>query len=206
MCVCLILSWSNITSEGSNLTPAHHYPDFRFKTYAPLAFRYFRDLFGIKPDDYLVRLKTWQTLQVIICVHAHNPDLSSVWITTSFVWSHAAGSKSSALSFLSTTTEINLLVLFKGVKKGHFKFLLSRLKGKKGHLRKYAESLPVTDCLPSISLHITRINSLLFMRLNRDHFYKLVRSMTLDFDFLPVPASMQSSANCLLGAITSHST
>lgn len=154
------------------------------------------------------KTKTWQTLQVIICVHAHNPDLSSVWITTSFVWSHAAGSKSSALSFLSTATEINLLVLFKGVKKGHFKFLLSRLKGKKkkGDLRKYAESLPVTDCLPSISLHITRINSLLFMRLNRDHFYKLVRSMTLDFDFLPVPASMQSSANCLLGAITSHST
>ncbi|XP_055021392.1 phosphatidylinositol 4-phosphate 5-kinase type-1 beta-like [Boleophthalmus pectinirostris] len=44
-----------LPSEGSNLTPAHHYPDFRFKTYAPLAFRYFRDLFGIKPDDYLVR-------------------------------------------------------------------------------------------------------------------------------------------------------
>jgi len=42
-------------SEGSNLTPAHHYPDFRFKNYAPLAFRYFRELFGIKPDDYLVR-------------------------------------------------------------------------------------------------------------------------------------------------------
>ncbi|XP_036383271.1 phosphatidylinositol 4-phosphate 5-kinase type-1 beta isoform X2 [Megalops cyprinoides] len=43
-------------SEGSNLTPAHHYPDFRFKTYAPLAFRYFRELFGIKPDDYLYSL------------------------------------------------------------------------------------------------------------------------------------------------------
>ncbi|XP_077331104.1 phosphatidylinositol 4-phosphate 5-kinase type-1 beta isoform X1 [Lithobates pipiens] len=42
--------------EGSNLTPAHHYPDFRFKTYAPLAFRYFRELFGIKPDDYLYSL------------------------------------------------------------------------------------------------------------------------------------------------------
>ncbi|KAJ7424357.1 Phosphatidylinositol 4-phosphate 5-kinase type-1 beta [Willisornis vidua] len=41
-------------NEGSNLTPAHHYPDFRFKTYAPLAFRYFRELFGIKPGDYLV--------------------------------------------------------------------------------------------------------------------------------------------------------
>ncbi|XP_068092126.1 phosphatidylinositol 4-phosphate 5-kinase type-1 beta [Hyperolius riggenbachi] len=42
--------------EGSSLTPAHHYPDFRFKTYAPLAFRYFRELFGIKPDDYLYSL------------------------------------------------------------------------------------------------------------------------------------------------------
>ncbi|XP_064294069.1 phosphatidylinositol 4-phosphate 5-kinase type-1 beta isoform X3 [Phalacrocorax carbo] len=42
-----------LPSEGSNLTPAHHYPDFRFKTYAPLAFRYFRELFGIKPGDYL---------------------------------------------------------------------------------------------------------------------------------------------------------
>ncbi|XP_061588024.1 phosphatidylinositol 4-phosphate 5-kinase type-1 gamma-like isoform X2 [Cololabis saira] len=43
-------------SEGSNLTPAHHYPDFRFKTYAPVAFRYFRELFGIRPDDYLFSL------------------------------------------------------------------------------------------------------------------------------------------------------
>ncbi|NXG06955.1 PI51B kinase, partial [Sakesphorus luctuosus] len=42
-----------LPSEGSNLTPAHHYPEFRFKTYAPLAFRYFRELFGIKPGDYL---------------------------------------------------------------------------------------------------------------------------------------------------------
>ncbi|XP_042198544.1 phosphatidylinositol 4-phosphate 5-kinase type-1 gamma isoform X3 [Callorhinchus milii] len=42
--------------EGSNLTPAHHYPDFRFKTYAPVAFRYFRELFGIRPDDYLYSL------------------------------------------------------------------------------------------------------------------------------------------------------
>lgn len=53
----LSLGFITHTSEGSNLTPAHHYPDFRFKTYAPLAFRYFRDLFGIKPDDYLVRVK-----------------------------------------------------------------------------------------------------------------------------------------------------
>ncbi|XP_027717989.1 phosphatidylinositol 4-phosphate 5-kinase type-1 alpha-like isoform X3 [Vombatus ursinus] len=43
-------------SEGSNLTPGHHYNDFRFKTYAPVAFRYFRELFGIRPDDYLYSL------------------------------------------------------------------------------------------------------------------------------------------------------
>ena len=54
LCLCLLRGCLNC-SEGSNLTPAHHYPDFRFKTYAPLAFRYFRELFGIKPDDYLVR-------------------------------------------------------------------------------------------------------------------------------------------------------
>lgn len=45
-------------SEGSNLTPAHHYGDFRFKTYAPIAFRYFREMFGIRPDDYMVFLFT----------------------------------------------------------------------------------------------------------------------------------------------------
>lgn len=31
------------------------YGDFRFKTYAPIAFRYFRELFNIKPADFLVR-------------------------------------------------------------------------------------------------------------------------------------------------------
>lgn len=33
-------------SEGSNLTPAHHFQDFRFKTYAPVAFRYFPGFLG----------------------------------------------------------------------------------------------------------------------------------------------------------------
>jgi len=41
-------------SDGTNHTPAHHDPEFIFKTYAPIAFRYFRDLFGIQPDDYLI--------------------------------------------------------------------------------------------------------------------------------------------------------
>ncbi|KAM4631045.1 phosphatidylinositol 4-phosphate 5-kinase type-1 alpha-like isoform 2-T2 [Polymixia lowei] len=40
-------------SEGTNVTPGHNYVNFTFKTYAPIAFRYFRDMFGIRPDDYL---------------------------------------------------------------------------------------------------------------------------------------------------------
>ncbi|XP_047015111.1 phosphatidylinositol-4-phosphate 5-kinase, type I, alpha, a isoform X2 [Ictalurus punctatus] len=40
-------------SEGSNLTPGHCHVDFRFKTYAPMAFRYFREMFGIQSADYL---------------------------------------------------------------------------------------------------------------------------------------------------------
>lgn len=42
--------------DGSSLTPAHHYSEFRFKVYAPIAFRYFRDLFGIAPDDFLMSM------------------------------------------------------------------------------------------------------------------------------------------------------
>ncbi|TMW52435.1 hypothetical protein DOY81_002493 [Sarcophaga bullata] len=42
--------------DGSSLTPAHHYSEFRFKVYAPIAFRYFRDLFGIEPDDFLMSM------------------------------------------------------------------------------------------------------------------------------------------------------
>ncbi|TKR93742.1 hypothetical protein L596_008146 [Steinernema carpocapsae] len=39
--------------DGSLTTPSHPYGDFRFKTYAPMAFRHFRDLFHIKPADFL---------------------------------------------------------------------------------------------------------------------------------------------------------
>ncbi|XP_078127686.1 phosphatidylinositol-4-phosphate 5-kinase, type I, beta a isoform X2 [Sander vitreus] len=62
-----------LPSEGSNLTPAHHYPDFRLKTYAPLAFRYFRELFGIKPDDYLYSICNEPLIE--LC----NPGASSSW-------------------------------------------------------------------------------------------------------------------------------
>ncbi|XP_050301190.1 phosphatidylinositol 4-phosphate 5-kinase type-1 alpha isoform X16 [Anthonomus grandis grandis] len=47
---------TNFPNEGSNHTPAHHFSDFKYKNYAPIAFRYFRDLFGIQPDDFLMSM------------------------------------------------------------------------------------------------------------------------------------------------------
>ncbi|XP_059087907.1 uncharacterized protein LOC131884205 isoform X3 [Tigriopus californicus] len=44
--------------HGSQLTPAHTYSDFTFRTMAPLAFRYFLNLFGIKREDFMVSLCT----------------------------------------------------------------------------------------------------------------------------------------------------
>ncbi|CAL2029112.1 unnamed protein product [Caenorhabditis brenneri] len=40
-------------AAGSSITPSHSFGDFRFRTYAPIAFRYFRNLFSIKPADFL---------------------------------------------------------------------------------------------------------------------------------------------------------
>jgi len=39
--------------SGTTVTPSHNFDDFRFKSYAPLAFRYFRDIFDISVQDYL---------------------------------------------------------------------------------------------------------------------------------------------------------
>uniref|UniRef100_A0A5S6QE17 PIPK domain-containing protein n=1 Tax=Trichuris muris TaxID=70415 RepID=A0A5S6QE17_TRIMR len=46
----------NFPAEGTHTTPSHPYGDFRFKTYAPIAFRYFRDLFNILPEDFMASL------------------------------------------------------------------------------------------------------------------------------------------------------
>ncbi|XP_056146488.1 phosphatidylinositol 4-phosphate 5-kinase type-1 beta-like [Lampris incognitus] len=62
-----------LPSEGSTLTPAHHFPDFHLKSYAPLAFRYFRELFGIKPDDYLYSIYKDPLIEL------SNPGASSSW-------------------------------------------------------------------------------------------------------------------------------
>lgn len=45
-------------AEGSATTVAHRCKDFVFKTYAPRAFRYFREEFEIGADDFLVSLCT----------------------------------------------------------------------------------------------------------------------------------------------------
>jgi len=58
---------TNFPSEGSNHTPAHHFSEFKFKNYAPIAFRYFRDLFGIQPDDFLVRQISF--LEIFSCIN-----------------------------------------------------------------------------------------------------------------------------------------
>jgi len=41
---------------GGTTTPKHSFSDFTFRTYAPVAFRYFRDLFGIKLDDFMLSI------------------------------------------------------------------------------------------------------------------------------------------------------
>ena len=46
-------------SGGSPTTPAHRCKDFYFKTYAPRAFKRFRNEFGIEADNFLVILETF---------------------------------------------------------------------------------------------------------------------------------------------------
>ena len=38
---------------GTTQTAPHKFEDFRFKSYAPLAFRFFRDIFDISVQDFL---------------------------------------------------------------------------------------------------------------------------------------------------------
>jgi hypothetical protein len=42
--------------EGSKSTPVHTYAEFRLKTYAQTAFRFFRNAFGVDPSSFMVCL------------------------------------------------------------------------------------------------------------------------------------------------------
>lgn len=54
----MICSWFILCpfSGGSDFTQAHKYKDFTFTTYSPVAFRFFREAFQIKAEDYLVNM------------------------------------------------------------------------------------------------------------------------------------------------------
>ena len=43
--------------SGGEKTPAHNYTDFKFQTYAPLAFRKFLNLFRINKEDFMVSIR-----------------------------------------------------------------------------------------------------------------------------------------------------
>ena len=45
---------TDFPAKGTMSSPAHKFDDFKFKTYAPNAFRYFRELFGIPTDEFLM--------------------------------------------------------------------------------------------------------------------------------------------------------
>ena len=42
--------------NGSQTTPAHPYSDFTCRTVAPLAFRYFLNLFGVRREDFMMSI------------------------------------------------------------------------------------------------------------------------------------------------------
>ena len=44
-----------VISDGSKSTPSHPYAEFRLKTYAQTAFRFFRNAFGVEPSSFIVR-------------------------------------------------------------------------------------------------------------------------------------------------------
>merc|ERR1719234_562636 len=52
----MALETSQFPSEGRNNTLPHSFPDFTFRTYAPVAFRHFRDHFGISSAKFTTSL------------------------------------------------------------------------------------------------------------------------------------------------------
>ena len=58
------------------MTPAHHYSDFRFKTFAPFAFRYFRELFSIQPGSLYasIGIENGDVIQRINGYEINSPD------------------------------------------------------------------------------------------------------------------------------------
>ncbi len=69
--------------NGSQQTPAHSHSEFTFRTYAPVAFRYFHKLFGIQREDFLVRIDP-QPLETY-WLHRNIPQsFKTFWLKTFF--------------------------------------------------------------------------------------------------------------------------
>ena len=51
--------------NGGHHTPAHTFSDFKFSTFAPLAFRYFLNLFGVKREDFMVRQANYSRREIL---------------------------------------------------------------------------------------------------------------------------------------------
>ena len=50
---------------GLDKTPAHNYTEFRFRTFAPFAFKKFREMFEIGEDDFLSSLCNLASYDII---------------------------------------------------------------------------------------------------------------------------------------------
>lgn len=62
------IEYARFPASGTPSTPAHTLSDFDFKAYAPRAFRHFREEFGIKAEDFMVRCKR-RIGRMVACVH-----------------------------------------------------------------------------------------------------------------------------------------
>ena len=59
---------TSFTFEGSKQMPdEHRFSDFRFESFAPIAFQYFRNLFCINPQDFLVQ----DISRILNCYYAY---------------------------------------------------------------------------------------------------------------------------------------
>ena len=49
---------TSFPSCGSNTTPKHNLPDFKFTSFSPKGFKYFRQVFGITDQEFVSNIIT----------------------------------------------------------------------------------------------------------------------------------------------------
>ncbi len=66
--------------SGTKTTQAHGLSDFRFRTFAPVAFRSFRDHFLLDIRDYLVSFYRFNSLNSVVCKKTSGVHMGiSIW-------------------------------------------------------------------------------------------------------------------------------